>query len=43
MRRYSEAIKADGRRRKSPQHRQSVDQISGELGIHVVYPAERAG
>ena len=36
MRRYSEAIKADVRRRMSPPHRQSVAQISAELGIHIV-------
>jgi transposase-like protein len=36
MRRYSEAVKADARRRMGPPHRQSVDQISAELGIHVV-------
>jgi hypothetical protein len=36
MRRYSEAVKADVRRRRSPPHRQSVAQISAELGIHVV-------
>jgi transposase-like protein len=36
MRRYSEAVKADVRRRMSPPHRQSVAQISSELGIHVV-------
>jgi transposase len=36
MRRYSEAVKADVRRRVSPPHRQSVAQISAELGIHVV-------
>ena len=36
MRRYSEAVKADVRRRMSPPHRQSVAQISDELGIHVV-------
>jgi transposase len=36
MRRYSEAVKADVRRRMSPPHRQSVAQISTELGIHVV-------
>ena len=35
MRRYSEAVKADVRRRMSPPHRQSVAQISAELGIHV--------
>ena len=40
MRRYSEAVKADVRRRMSPPQRQSVAQISEELGIHVVtlYP-----
>lgn len=36
MPRYSEAVKADVRRRMSPPHRQSVAQISAELGIHVV-------
>jgi transposase len=36
MRRYSKAVKADVRRRMSPPHRQSVAQISAELGIHVV-------
>ena len=36
MRRYSEAVKADVRRRMSPHMRQSVAQISAELGIHVV-------
>ena len=36
MRRYTEAVKADVRRRMSPPHRQSVAQISAELGIHVV-------
>ncbi len=36
MRRYSEAVKADVRRRMSPPHRQSMAQISAELGIHVV-------
>ena len=36
MRRYSEAVKADVRRRMSPPHRQSVAQISAALGIHVV-------
>ena len=36
MRRYSEAVKADVRRRMSPPHRQSVACISEELGIHVV-------
>jgi len=36
MRRYSEAVKADVKRRMSPPKRQSVAQISAELGIHVV-------
>jgi transposase-like protein len=36
MRRYSEAVKADVRRRMGPPHRQSVAQISAELGIHVI-------
>jgi len=36
MHRYSEAVKADVRRRMTPPHRQSVAQISAELGIHVV-------
>ena len=36
MRRYSEAVKAEVRRRMSPPHRQSVAQISAALGIHVV-------
>ena len=36
MRCYSEAVKADVRRRMSPPQRQSVAQISEELGIHVV-------
>ena len=36
MRRYSDAVIADVRRRMSPPHRQSVAQISAELGIHVV-------
>lgn len=36
MRRYSEALKADVRRRMSPPQRQSVAQISALLGIHVV-------
>jgi transposase-like protein len=36
MRRYSEAVKADMRKRMSPPHRQSVAQISAELGIHVI-------
>ena len=35
MRRYSEAVKADVRRRMSPPHRQSVARISEELGIHL--------
>ena len=36
MRRYSEAGKADVRRRMSPTHRQSVAHISAELGIYIV-------
>ena len=36
MRRYSEAVKADVRRRMSPPHRQSVARISEQLGIHVI-------
>jgi transposase len=36
VRRYSEAVKADVRRRMSPPHRQSVARISEELGIHVI-------
>jgi transposase len=36
MRRYSEAVKADVRRRMSPPHRQSVARISETLGIHVI-------
>jgi transposase-like protein len=36
MRPYSEAVKADVRRRMIPPMRQSVAQISAELGIHVV-------
>ena len=36
MRRYSEAVKADLRRRMIPPHRESVAQTSSELGIHVV-------
>jgi transposase-like protein len=34
MRRYSEAIKADVRRRMSPPNRQRVARISEETGIH---------
>ena len=33
MRRYSEAVQADVRRRMSPPHRQSVAQISQELAV----------
>jgi len=33
MRPYSEAVKADVRRRMGPPHRQSVAKISQELGI----------
>ena len=36
MHRYSEAVKADVRRQMSPPQRQSVAQISAELGIHIV-------
>jgi len=36
MRRYSAAAKADIRRRMSPPLRQSVAQISEELGVHVI-------
>lgn len=35
MRRYNETIKADVKRRMSPPARQSVAQISKELGIHI--------
>jgi hypothetical protein len=36
MNRYSEAVKADVRRRMGPPHRQSVAEISQELGIHAI-------
>jgi len=36
MRPYNEAVKADVRRRMSPPHRQSVAEISQELGIHLI-------
>ena len=36
MRRYSEAVRADVKRRMSPPQRQSVVPISEELGIHVI-------
>ncbi|MGC5198132.1 transposase [Aphanothece microscopica] len=36
MRRYSEAVKADVKRRMSPPQRESVARISEELGIHLV-------
>jgi transposase-like protein len=36
MRRYSEAVQADVRRRMSPPMRQSVARISEELGINIV-------
>ena len=36
MRRYSEAVQADVRRRMRPPHRQSVAGISEELGIHLI-------
>ena len=32
---YSEAVKADVRRRMSPPHRQGVSRISEELGMHL--------
>ena len=35
MRRYSEMLKPDVRRRMSPPARQSVAQISKELGLHI--------
>ncbi len=41
MRRYSEAVKADVRRRMSPPMRQSVAQISAELGIENEWHAAR--
>jgi transposase len=44
MRRYSQAIKADVRRRMSPPNRQSVARISEETGIHLegeVVPASQ--
>jgi transposase-like protein len=36
MRRYSESVKADVRRRMGPPHRQSVAAIFQELGINVI-------
>jgi hypothetical protein len=36
MNRYSEAVKADVRRRMGPPHRQSVAEIFQQLGIHVI-------
>ena len=36
MRRYSEFVRADVRKRMSPPQRQSVARISEELGIHVM-------
>jgi len=41
MRRYSEAIKADVRRRMSPPNLQSVARISEETGIHVAPSARK--
>jgi transposase-like protein len=35
MRRYSETVKAEVKRRMGPPQRQSVAQISKEFGIHV--------
>jgi hypothetical protein len=40
MRHYSEAVKADVRRRMSPPMRQPVARISLELGIHIINPLE---
>ena len=36
MRPYSDAVKADVRRRMGPPHRQSCTEIAQELGIHVI-------
>ena len=36
MRPYSEAVKADVRRRMGPPHRQSCTEIAQELGIHLI-------
>ena len=36
MRPYSEAVKADVRRRMGPPHRQSCTEMAQELGIHVI-------
>jgi transposase-like protein len=36
MRHYSEAVKADVRQRMGPPHRQSMAEISQQLGIHVI-------
>lgn len=36
MRPYSDAVKADVRRRMSPPNRQSVVEIARELGIHAI-------
>ena len=36
MRRYSEFVKADGRKRMCPAHRQSVARIAEELDIPIV-------
>lgn len=36
MRPYSEAVKAEARRRMGHPHRQSLADISQELGIHVL-------
>jgi transposase len=36
QRRYSNAVKADVRRRMGPPRRQSVAPISADLGIHIV-------
>ena len=44
MRRYSEEIKADVRRRMSPPARQSVAKISNEMGIQLatLYASRKA-
>jgi transposase-like protein len=36
MNRHSQAVKADVRRRMAPPHRQTVAEISQQLGIHVI-------
>ena len=41
MRRYSESVKVDVRRRMSPPHQECEVRISEELGIHVITPYKR--